>query len=128
MRLVDLGCNNCGALYEDLWNDELPAKCESCGSENIRVVLLKAPAVDASEVVGGGGRKFSNRREMWNAAKKEGAEPISPKDYENLKKTTTEDRLAAKRGPLKEAINKALYRTRHGYQDAPTRPPVKETP
>jgi predicted nucleic acid-binding Zn-ribbon protein len=126
MRLVDIGCDNCGALYEDVWNDEIPAVCGTCGSAAIRVVMLKPPAVDASEVVGGGGRIFSNRREMWKAARAEGAEPVAPKDYENLRKTTTEDRLAKKRGPLKAAVEKAFYRLKHGYQDAPTKSPIKE--
>jgi predicted nucleic acid-binding Zn-ribbon protein len=124
LRLIDLACNNCGLIYEDVWDDEKPAACTTCGSNQIRTIMLWAPAVDASEVVGGGGRKFSNRREMWKAARAEGAEPISPKDYENLKKTTTEDRLAKKRGPLKAAVEKAFYRVNHGYKDTPT---AKET-
>lgn len=128
MRLLDLVCANCGLIFEDVWNDEVPAVCSSCGSGSLNVVYLRSAVVDAFEpkvIPEIRGRAFSSHREMEKHAKATGQTLMSKKEEENLRKHTVEERLASRHGALREAVQKSVYRVKHGYVDH--KPMEKET-
>ncbi len=127
MRLLDMACSKCGLIREDIWDDELPVSCE-CGGEMVKV-LLHSPHMDACvpvERTKTTGKEFLSHRHMEKYAKQTGQAVFSPKEYERMKKTTTEERLKKKHGALREIVEKTYYRVTHGYKDAPERPKVKE--
>ncbi len=128
MRLVDVKCARCNYIKYDVWDDEVPRACVTCGGA-MTLVLTRPPAVDARDPFRNpslGGGEFSSHHEEKQYATLTGQELITPKEAATRRHQTTEERLARNDSAKREAVSKSLYRLRHGYKDFPSLP--KETP